>query len=389
MNRDAVIVSAVRTPIAKYGGSLSNFKGYELAGIVIKAAVEKSGIDPALIDDVYFGNAEGIPGDLARIGALEAGLPFEVPGATVDRQCASGLEAIRIAAAMIQSGMGDIYVAGGAECQSTNPWFLEKTKRAASYQPPEFTYVRMSPPRIGDPPMGETAETILDMYQDITREDMDRFSYESHQRALKAIEQNVFAGQIVPVSIKVKGKEVLFDQDECPRGDTGLEQLAGLKPIFRKGGQVTAGNSCPMNDGAAAVVIMSREKAEEMNIPYLLVARGFATTGLDPHTMGLGPIPAVRKLLKKTGVSLDEVEMIELNEAFASQALACMRELRLDGKRVNPNGGAIALGHPLGATGTVLTVKLAHAMQKSERKYGIVTMCVGGGQGAAALFERP
>ncbi len=389
MSREAVIVSAVRTPVAKYGGSLSSFKDYELAGIVIKEAVKRSGIDPELIDDVYFGNAEGMPGDLARIGLLEADLPIKVPGATVDRQCASGLEAIRIASALIQSGMGDIYVAGGAESMSTNPWFLEKPKRPYSYQPPEFTYVKMSPSKIGDPPMGDTAENVLDIYKNITREDMDKFALESHQRALKAISENKFVDQIVPVTYRSKRKEVIFEQDECPREETNLEQLTNLRPIFKKDGQVTAGNSCPMNDGAAAVVIMSKEKADELNIPYMLIAKGFATVGLDPHTMGLGPIFAVEKLLKKANITLDEVEMIELNEAFASQSLACIQDLKLDMNRVNPNGGAIALGHPLGATGTLLTVKLAYAMQKSDRKYGIVTMCVGGGQGAAALFERP
>lgn len=389
MKREAVIVSAVRTPIGKYGGSLSSFKDYQLAGIVIKEAVKRSGIDPTQIEDVYFGNAEGIPGDVARIGVLEADLPLEIPGATVDRQCASGLEAIRIASAMIQSGMGDIYVAGGVEAQSTNPWFMEKTKRPYSYMPPEFTYVAMSPPKIGDPPMGETAENVLEKYPDITREDMDKFAYESHQRAIKAIDEKKFVDQIVPVTYRSRGKEVVFSQDESPRAETNIEQLAKLRPIFKKDGEVTAGNSCPQNDGAAAVVIMSREKADELKLPYMLIARGFVSTGLDPHLMGLGPISAVNKLLEKTGVSIDEVEMIELNEAFASQSLACIKDLNLDMARVNPNGGAIAIGHPLGATGTVLTTKLAYAMKNSEKKYGIVTMCIGGGQGSAALFERP
>ncbi len=389
MSREAVIVTAVRTPIAKYGGSLSKFKDYELAGIVIKEAVERSGIDPKLIDDVYFGNAEGMPGDVARIGLLEAGLPLEIPGATVDRQCASGLETIRIATAMIQSGMGDVFVAGGVEAESTNPWFVEKTKRPYSYMPPEFTYVRMSPPKVGDPPMGDTAENVLDQYKSITREDMDKFAYESHQRSLKAIADKKFVDQIVPVTYKSRGKEVIFSQDESPREETNLEQLSKLRPIFRKDGEVTAGNSCPQNDGAAAVVIMSKEKADELKLPYMLIPKAFTAVGLDPHVMGLGPIYAVRKLVEKTGIKMDDVEIIELNEAFASQSLACINELKLDIDRVNPNGGAIALGHPLGATGTVLTVKLAHAMKDAKRKYGIVTMCIGGGQGAAALFERP
>lgn len=389
MSREAVIVSAVRTPVAKYGGTLSGLRDYELAGLVINEAVSRIGLDPEMIDDVYFGNAEGMPGDLARIGVLQAELPIRVPGATVDRQCASGLEAIKLAAAMVKSGLGDVYIAGGAESQSTNPWFMEKSARPYSYQPPEFTYVRMAPPKTGDPAMGETAENVLDRYPEITREDMDRFALESHRRALEAIKKGAFAEQIVPVPVKVKRKEILFSQDECPREDTNMEQLASLKPIFRKGGQVTAGNSCPMNDGAAAVVVMSREKADELKLPYLLIVKDFATVGLEPEVMGLGPIYAVQKLLERNKLTLDDIEMIELNEAFASQSLACIRDLRLDMDRVNPNGGAIALGHPLGATGALLTVKLAHAMKGSKRKYGIVTMCIGGGQGAAGLFERP
>lgn len=356
---------------------------------MINEAVSRIGLDPEMIDDVYFGNAEGMPGDLARIGVLQAELPIRVPGATVDRQCASGLEAIKLAAAMVKSGLGDVYIAGGAESQSTNPWFMEKSARPYSYQPPEFTYVRMAPPKTGDPAMGETAENVLDRYPEITREDMDRFALESHRRALEAIKKGAFAEQIVPVPVKVKRKEILFSQDECPREDTNMEQLASLKPIFRKGGQVTAGNSCPMNDGAAAVVVMSREKADELKLPYLLIVKDFATVGLEPEVMGLGPIYAVQKLLERNKLTLDDIEMIELNEAFASQSLACIRDLGLDMDRVNPNGGAIALGHPLGATGALLTVKLAHAMKGSERKYGIVTMCIGGGQGAAGLFERP
>jgi len=386
--REAVIVACARTPVGKYGGSLAKFENYELGGIVIKALVERTGIDPAIIDDVYFGLAEGMPGDVARISVLEAELPNTVPGITFDRQCASGLEAINFAAAMIQSGNGDVYIAGGAESETNNPWFLEKASRAYSYEPPKFKYVAMAPPRAGDPPMGETAENVLDKYPDITREDMDRFAVESHERALKAQAEGAFDEQIIPVSVKIKGEMVQITKDEGPRATT-LDQLAKLKPIFRKGGQVTAGNSCPMNDAAAAVLVMSREKADELKLPYMLIVRGFATVGLDHNLMGLGPINAVKKLLKKTGISLDQVDMIELNEAFASQSIACIRELKLDTEKVNVNGGAIALGHPLGATGAFLTIKLAYALKKAGKKYGIVTMCVGGGQGAAALFERP
>ena len=386
--REAVIVSAVRTPIGKYGGALAKLEGYQLGGIVVKEAVRRAGIDPSLIEEVYFGNAEGAPGNLGRVVALEADLPITIPGIQFDRQCASGLETICMAAAMIESGHGDVYVAGGAESMSNNPYFLSKSSRAYSYAPPSFNYVMMSPPKAGNPDMGVTAENVLEVHP-VTREAMDKFAYESHQKATKAIEAGVFKEQIVPVVTRVGRNEVTIDTDESPREDASLEQMAKLKPIFVKDGSVTAGNSCPMNDGAAAVVIMSKEKADELGIPYLLKVKGFATVGLDPAVMGLGPIGAVNKLLKKTGVSLDEVEMIELNEAFASQSIGCIEELGLDPARVNPNGGAIALGHALGATGAVLTTKAAYAMKNSERKYAIVTMCVGGGEGSAAMFERP
>jgi acetyl-CoA C-acetyltransferase len=386
--REAVIVSAVRTPIGKYAGCLAKLEGYQLGGIVVKEAVRRAGIDPSLIEEVYFGNAEGAPGNLGRVVALEADLPVTVPGIQFDRQCASGLETICMAAAMIESGHGDVYVAGGAESMSNNPYFMSKSARPYSYAYPTFNYVMMSPPKAGNPDMGVTAENVLKVHP-VSREAMDAFAYESHKRAIRAIEAGVFKEQIVPITTRVGRNEVTIDTDESPRADASLEDMAKLKPIFVKDGSVTAGNSCPMNDGAAAVVIMSKEKADELGIPYLLKVKGFAAVGLDPAVMGFGPIGAVQKLLKKTGVSLDEVEMIELNEAFASQSIGCIEELGLDPARVNPNGGAIALGHALGATGAVLTTKAAYAMKNAERKYAIVTMCVGGGEGAAAMFERP
>lgn len=385
--REAVIVSAVRTPIGKYAGALSSVEGYQLGGIAVKEAVKRAGINPSEIVEVYMGNAEGAPGNLGRVVALEADLPDTVPGIQLDRQCASGLETICMAAAMIESGHGDIYVAGGAESMSNNPYFMSKTKRPQSYQYPTFNYVMMSPPKVGNPDMGITAENVLKQHP-VSREKMDQFAYESHQKAVKAIENGVFKEQIVPVTIKSRGKETIVATDEGPRKETSLEQLAGLKPVFIKDGSVTAGNSCPMNDGAAAVVMMSREKADELGLKPLLKVKSFASVGIDPHVMGFGPIGAVRKLLDKTGVTLDEVELIEINEAFASQAIGCIEELGLDPARVNPNGGAIALGHALGATGAVLTIKAAYAMQNAERKYAIVTMCVGGGIGSAAMFER-
>lgn len=384
----AVILSAARTPVARMGGELKKLEGYQLGAIAVKEAVKRSGVNPEEIVEVYMGNAEGAPGNLGRCIALEAGLPQSVPGIQLDRQCASGLEAINFAAAMIESGHGEVYVAGGAESQSNNPYFMTKPKRAYSYGYPGFFYVMMVPPGFEGNDMGETAEKVLDMYPDITREDMDKFAYESHQKAKRAIESGAFKEQIVPVVYKERGKEVVFDTDSDPTADSTLESLASARAVFRKDGRVTAGNSCPQNDAAAAVVVTSEEKAKELGKKPLLEVVDFASAGLDPGVMGLGPIYAVRKLLEKTGVSLDEIELIELNEAFASQSIACIRELGLDPNRVNPNGGAIALGHPLGATGAFLTTKAAYAMQNAERDYCIVTMCVGGGEGAATLFKR-
>lgn len=387
--RKAVIISAARTPVGRLGGNLRKFEGYQLGAIAVREAVSRAGIDPSEIVEVYMGNAEGAPGNLGRCVALEAGLPQSVPGIQFDRQCASGLETINMAAAMIESGHGDVYVAGGAESETNNPYFMSKSKRAYSYSYPSFSYVMMVPPGFEGNDMGETAEKVLDMYPGITREDLDKFAYESHQRAKRATENGVFKEQIVPVTFKNRGKEVTIDTDEDPTADSTLEDLAKARPVFRKDGRVTAGNSCPQNDAGAAVVVVSEEKAKELGKKPLLEIVDFASAGLDPGVMGLGPIYAVQKLLNKTGISLDQIELIELNEAFASQSIACIRELGLDPARVNPNGGAIALGHPLGATGAFLTTKAAYAMQNAEREYCIVTMCVGGGEGAAALFRRP
>lgn len=385
--REAVIISAVRTPIGKYAGMLSKFDGYQLGGIVAKEAVKRAGVDPSEIEEVYMGNAEGAPGDLGRVVALEADFPQSVPGIQLDRQCASGLETINMAAAMIESGHGDVYVAGGAESMTNNPYFMSKTKRPYSYMYPSFSFVMMSPPKVGNPDMGITAENVLKEHP-VSREKMDQFAYESHVKAVKAIDDGVFKEQIIPVSGKERGKEVIYDTDESPRRDISMESLASLRPVFVKDGSVTAGNSCPMNDGASAVVLVSREKAEKLGKTPMAVVRGFASAGLDPNTMGFGPIPAVKKLLDKTGISLGDVAIVEINEAFASQAVACVETLGFDPAIVNPNGGAIALGHALGATGAILTTKALYALRNTEKKYAIVTMCVGGGEGSATLFEK-
>ena len=388
MNREAVIVSAVRTPVGKYGGMLSGYRDYELGAMAISEAVKRSGVDPKQIEDVYFGNLLGIPGNVAKVAAMKAGLPAEVPAVSIDRQCASGLEAICISSAMIQCGAGDLYLAGGAESMTNKPYYLGKQKRPYALTPPEFLPAMLAPPDLGDPSMGETAENVLDRYQ-ISRKEMDEFSLRSHQLAIKAMEAGLFKDQIIPVSVKVKKETILAESDESPRKETNLEKLSTLPALFRKDGSVTAGNSCPMNDGASAVIVMSREKAEKEGYPYLGIIRGFASVGLDHNVMGLGPIYAVRKLLDRTSFRLDDIGLIELNEAFASQSIACIKELGLDINKVNIHGGAIALGHPLGATGTILTTKLLHGMKQQKVRYGLVTMCIGGGQGSALLIENP
>jgi acetyl-CoA C-acetyltransferase len=386
LNKEAVILSAVRMPVGKYGGMLSIYKDYEMGAMVIAEAVKRSGINPKEIEDVYFGNLLGLPGNVAKVAAMQAGLPENVPAVSVDRQCASGLETICIAAAMIKSGMGEVYVAGGTESMTNKPYYLEKAKKMYSPKSPQFLEAMLAPPELGDPLMGETAENVLHQYK-ISRQEMDEFALRSHTLALKAIEDGTFEEQILPVTIRNGKEQKTTIIDECPRKETSLEKLSKLSALFKINGSVTAGNSCPMNDGAAAVVLMDREKAEKERYSYMGVVKNFAAIGLDHNVMGLGPIYAVKKLLKKSQLTIEDIGIFELNEAFASQSIACVRELNLDINKVNINGGAIALGHPLGATGTILTTKLLYAMKQRNVRYGIVTMCIGGGQGAALLIE--
>ncbi len=384
---DAVIVSSVRTAVGKYGGAFSGMPDYALGAAVVREAVARAGIDPAQIEDVYFGNLLGIPGSVARVAALGGGVPESVPAVTVDRQCASSLEAVAISAAMIRGGFGDIYLAGGCENMTRRPYILEKQARPYAPAPPRFLENMFVPPDREQIGMGQTAENVLEQYP-FTREELDAFACQSHARAVKAQDEGLFKEQIVPVETEAGKETVLVAADECPRRNTGMEQLARLKPLFKTDGSVTAGNSCPMNDGAAAQVITSRRYALQANLRPLASVKAFAFTGLDYRVMGLGPIYAVRKLLGKTDVKLSQIGLIELNEAFASQSLACIRELGLDPERVNVNGGAIALGHPLAATGSILLTKLISEMRRRNERYGLATLCVGGGQGAAMLLEK-
>jgi acetyl-CoA C-acetyltransferase/3-oxo-5,6-didehydrosuberyl-CoA/3-oxoadipyl-CoA thiolase len=396
--RRAIVVQALRTPIGTHGGSLKSVRPDDLAALVIRTIVERSKIDPALIDDVYLGAANQAGEDnrnVARMAALLAGLPDSVPGCTVNRLCASGLEAMNIAARMIESGMADVVIAGGVESMTRAPWVMAKADTAFPRGNPEVfdTTIgwRFTNPRLADQyhpySMGETAENVAHKFR-ISREDQDRFALTSQQRAKQAMATGRFDEEIVPVDVpQKKGPPLLFKQDEHPRPETTLEVLAKLRPAFAPDGTVTAGNSSGINDGAAALLLVEESVARRLGQKPLAAVGPSATAGVDPACMGLGPIPATRKLLKRSGISLRDVDIIELNEAFAAQALACIRELGIADATINPNGGAIALGHPLGCSGARLVTTLVHEMQKTKRRRGLATLCVGVGQGVSTLIE--
>jgi acetyl-CoA C-acetyltransferase len=388
MKRDAVIVSAVRTAIGRQGSALAGVLAHVLGAEVIKEAVKRAKIKPEMVDDIIFGNVLSGGGNIARLTALQTGLSLDLPGLTVDRQCGSGLNAINLAAQAIRAGDGDVYIAGGTESMSRAPYLMDRPEKPFSPVPPSFRKSQLSPKEIGDPPMGITAENLVKKYQ-ITREEQDRFALHSQQRMAVAMEEGRFSEQIVPISIPVrKGEPLIFKTDEHPRPQTTYEALAKLPPAFLIGGTVTAGNSSGLNDAASALVIMSREKAEELNLTPLAVIRAYAVAGVDPNIMGIGPVPAVKKVLEKSGYSLNDIDVIEINEAFAAQVLACNRELDMDLEKVNVNGGAIAHGHPLGATGAILVTKAVYELKRSNSKFALITACIGGGQGIATIIER-
>lgn len=394
----AVIVDAVRTPIGRYGGALREVRPDDLAAQVIRAVIHRTGLDPASVDDVFFGNANGAGEDnrnVSRMAVLLAGLPVEVPGATVNRLCGSGLQAVISAAREIQVGAAEVVIAGGVESMTRAP--LVMLKPAGDFERGNRTFWdstlgwRMVNPRMEElyPPisLGETAENVAREYG-ISREDQDELALRSHQRAVAAEDACRFSEEIAPVEMPAGGGTTVIDHDEGPRRDTSLEKLARLRPAFVDGGTVTAGNSSSLNDGAAAVVLMSEAAAARAGVRPLARFVDGATAGVDPAYMGMGPVPATKKLLSRTGVSIDDLDVIEINEAFASQVLACVRALGLPAERVNPNGGAIALGHPLGASGARLVTSLVHELKRREARFGLATMCVGVGQGISALFER-
>ena len=412
---EVVIVEAVRTPVGRHGGALASVRPDDLAALVIREVVARSGIEPDLIEDVYLGCTNQAGEDnrnVARMALLLAGFPYSVAGVTVNRLCASGLDAINQAARAIKCGEGDVYVAGGVESMSRAPWSVPKTERAFPWG-----NVTMYDTTIGwrypNPKMeeviplegmGQTAENLYDE-TGISREEQDAFALESQRRAAAAIESGRFKDEIVPVPVpQRKGLPLLVDTDEHPRVEidadgsvrlaTSAEGLARLRPAFRSGGTVTAGNSSGINDGAAALLLMSGEKAKELGLEPMAYWVTSAVAGVSPRTMGYGPIPATRKVLARTGLTVDDLDLVELNEAFAVQALACIKELGFDTDKTNVNGGAVALGHPLGCTGARLMVTLLHEMKRraatGERmRYGLATLCVGIGQGCATLVERP
>ena len=402
--REAVIVEAVRTPIGRHGGVLKDVRPDDLAALVISEVVKRAGVDPALVEEVYFGCANQAGEDnrnVARMGSLLAGLPVSVAAVTFNRLCASSLAAINAAARAIKTGEGDVYIAGGVESMTRSPYVMPKTS-------PEWAFRNVTAwdttigwrfpnqklkDLYGNDSMGETAENVYDLTKTITREEQDRFALVSHQRAAAAIASGKFAEEIVPVPIaQKKGDPILISRDEHPRADTSLESLAKLRPAFRQGGTVTAGNSSGINDGAAALLIMSADKARELGKRPLVRIVTSAAAGVEPRTMGLGPVPATRKALERAGLKLEDLGLIELNEAFAVQALAAMKELGLRLEITNVNGGAIALGHPLGCSGARLMCTLVHEMRRRAPNqprpyYGLETLCVGVGQGEATIVE--
>jgi len=388
--RRAVVLSGVRTPIGRYGGALSQVRPDDLAALAISAAVERAGVDPAAIDDVYFGAANQAGEDnrnVARMAVLLAGLPESVPGVTLNRLCASGLSAVVSACHAIAAGDADLVVAGGAESMSRAPLVLAKPE-AAFPRGDQTVYDttlgwRFPNPRLAElfplESMGETGENVAERWG-VSREEQDAFALRSQQRWAAANAAGRFADELVPVGD--------VTTDEHPRPDTSAEALAKLKPAFRQDGTVTAGNASGINDGAAALVIASEEIAAELGSEPLGAFVGSASAGVDPRVMGIGPIPAVRKLLGRAGLEPSRLDLVELNEAFASQSLVVIRELGLDEEKVNVNGGAIAVGHPLGMSGARLVVSLLHELRRRDGRYGLATLCVGVGQGVAALFER-
>jgi acetyl-CoA C-acetyltransferase len=388
---EVVITSAARTAVGRYGGSLKDQPPTELGALATRTALERSGIEPDQVDQVVFGNViHSAPEDMymARVVGMKAGIPKEVPAFTVNRLCGTGVQAIVSAAQSIATGDAEVAIAGGAESMSRGPYWMPHARWGA-----RMGETKMVDPVVGgltdpfnDIHMGVTAENLAESHS-ISREDQDEFSVESHRRAARAQEQGLFDEEIVPVELVSKKGTTEFTKDEHVRADASIEGMAKLRPVFKPDGTVTAGNASGMNDAGAAVVLMSAEAAERLGAPVRGRILSYSYCGVDPKVMGIGPVPAVRKALERAGRSLDDVDVIELNEAFAAQSLAVIKDLDLDREKVNPNGGAIALGHPIAATGAVITTKILYEMERRGHDLGLVTLCIGGGQGIAMLVQ--
>ncbi|MBU8878427.1 thiolase family protein [Bacillus sp. FJAT-29790] len=392
--RNVVIVEGVRTAIGKMGGAIKDIEVDALSEVVMKEVLKRSGIAGSEVDQVVWGHAKQSSDhpNLARLASLKADIPIEIPGYTVHRQCASGLQAIINAAQEIMCGDSEIILAGGAESMSTAPYYLRGARygygagNAEIIDPNTESQPRAQPINVyGHLTMGMTAENLVERY-DISRDEQDEFAHESQEKAAAAISKGIFQSEIVPIEIKTRKETILFDRDEHPRL-TSVEKLGQLNPVFKKGGTVTAGNSSGRNDGASALLIISEEEANKRGFKprFRLVSQ--ASAGVSPEIMGIGPVPSTIKALKKAGLTIDDIDLIELNEAFAAQALAVVKELKIDRNKLNVNGGAIALGHPIGGTGAILMTKLMKEMERRGSRYGLVTLCIGGGQGLTAIVE--
>ncbi|WP_165996429.1 acetyl-CoA C-acetyltransferase [Bacillus sp. Cs-700] len=393
MSRDVVIVSAIRTPVGSFNGSLKSISATELGAAVIKGAIEKAGLSIDQVEEVIMGNVlqAGLGQNPARQAAIKAGIPVSTPAMTINKVCGSGLKTVHLGAQSIMLGDQDIVVAGGMENMSQAPYLLNGAREGLRMGDQKMVDSMIQDGlwcAFNDYHMGVTAENLCDHYH-LTRKEMDEFAAWSQQKAQAAIKEGRFKEEILPVTIpQRKGEPLLFDTDEYVKPGTTADKLAKLRPAFKKDGGVTAGNASGINDGAAAVVLMSKEKADELGIEYLAVIRSNASGGVDPSVMGLGPVPATKKALERAGLSMNQMNLVEANEAFAAQSLAVGRDLDFNKEILNVNGGAIALGHPIGASGTRILVTLLHEMKRRNERYGLATLCIGGGQGVATIVER-
>jgi len=391
--RKAVIVSAARTPIGSFGGVLSSLSAVDLGVIAAKEAIKRAGIEPSQIEEVYFGNVlgAGLGQNVARQVTLGAGVPIEIPALTINMVCGSGLRAVSMAAQFVESGQCDVILCGGCESMTNAPYLLPKARWGQRMGDGSITDYMINDGLwdiFNGYHMGVTAENVAEQWG-ITREEQDRIAVQSQNRAEEAQKSGRFADEIVPVVIpQKKGEPIVIDQDEFPRHGSTVEKMAKLKPAFKKDGTVTAGNASGINDGAAALIIMSKEKADELGLKYLCEVAGYGSAGVDPSIMGVGPIPASKKALAKAGWTVADLDLVEANEAFAAQAGAVIKELGLNEEKTNVNGGAIALGHPIGASGARILISLIYEMQKRDAKKGLATLCIGGGMGTAMLVQR-